>query len=163
MPLLLLAGLWRVEQFFAQSVDVRKHAAVLIMLTLIMQAALSAQASGLRNYRYVVTRNYAILSTTAQSGYTSIITDSNYTPLLIAPLMYDGHTIFMIENGKQLDDLIDRLKSQQMNQFYYLGVMPAEITEQSNSWKALKPLTQRSSFAHRLLGQGFEIQHETHK
>ncbi len=157
MPLLMLAGLWRAEQFFAQPIALRQKATMLIVLTLIAQAGLSAQASGLRNYRYVVSRNHAILSTTAQSGYKIIITDTNYTPLLIAPLMYDGHDIFMIENGKQLDDLLDRLRAQHIDQFYYLGVMPAEITEQSASWALLKPLSQRSSFAHRLLGQGFQI------
>lgn len=157
MPLLLLVGLWRVEYYLAEHRDIRHKAAILIVVTLIAQAALSAQASGLRNYRYVVSRNHTILSTAAQAGYKVIITDTSYTPLLIAPLMYADHSIFMVQNGAELDDLIERLRSQHIHQFYYLGLMPVEVTQQSASWKNLKSLTQRSAFAHRLLGQGFEI------
>jgi hypothetical protein len=158
MPLFLIAGIWNVEQWFRNRKSITSIVAMVITITIIIHAALIAQATGLKNYQYVVSRNHDILTTVAQSGERVIITDTIYTPLLIAPLMYDDRLVFMVETGNDLDDLIHKLEQHHIHQFYYLGVLPPEITETSTYWKSLQPTNERAAFAHRLRGQAFRVQ-----
>jgi hypothetical protein len=157
MPLFLIVGIWNVEQWFRYRKGTTNIITIVITITIIIHAALIAQADGLKNYQYVVSRNHDILTTVAQSGEHVIITDTVYTPLLIAPLMYDDRLIFMVETGNDLDDLINKLKQHDIHQFYYLGVLPPDITEASTYWRSLQPITERAAFAHRLRGQAFRV------
>jgi hypothetical protein len=157
MPLFLIAGIWNVEQWFRYRKGTTNIIAMVITITIIIHSALIAQADGLKNYQYVVSRNHDILTTVAQSKERVIITDTLYTPLLIAPLMYDDRLVFMVETGNDLDDLINKLEQHHIREFYYLGVLPPEITETSTYWRSLQPTNEQAAFAHRLRGQAFRV------
>jgi hypothetical protein len=131
--------------------------AVAAAVALLVNLALVSQAEGLRQLRAFNTSNHQITTSVAQSGAQAVITDIWYAPPLLAQLFYDGRLIFLVDNGRDLDELLGRLEAGGTTEFYYLGARSAELAAESTRWPSLTALEAPRSLPHNLSGARYRI------
>jgi hypothetical protein len=98
-----------------------------------------------------------LLTTVAQSGASAIITDTWYGPPLLAPIFYDKRMIFLVDDGADLDYLIERLGAAGFDTVYYLSARRDEITSDARRWDELTAIGAPVRLAHHLTGQLYQI------
>jgi hypothetical protein len=135
--------------------------AVAAAVALLVNLALFSQVAGLRQLRAFNTGNHQIATTVAQSGAQAVITDIWYAPPLLAQLFYDGRLVFLVDNGRDLDDLLGRLEASGTTEFYYLGARSAELAAESTRWPELAPLEVPRSLPHNLSGVRYRLNRTT--
>ena len=152
---LLLVGMWRARNWLAQHTVPRAVTACLLTLAVVGYASATAQIGGMRQLRMAMNANYQVLDSAAQSQQQVIVTDTWPAPALLAPLIYDGHLVFLVDSGKSLDEFMAALRAKNIHQFYYLGIFDAAIARDSQEWAAVKPVGKRRALAYQLRGQSF--------
>lgn len=152
LPALTIAGFQRAGSWLRRPAA---GAAVAGVVAILLFVALLSQYAGLRQLRN--TANHALLTTVAQSGASAIITDTWYGPPLLAPIFYDERVIFLIDDGADLDYLIERLSAAGFNTVYYLSGQRDVIAANARRWRELTPITTPVRLAHNLTGQMYRI------
>ncbi|HWQ12734.1 MAG TPA: hypothetical protein VNL77_08040 [Roseiflexaceae bacterium] len=137
LPPLALAGLWRASTWAARGAG--PTFAVAAAIALLVNVAALSEVEGLRQLRAFNRSNHQITTTVDHSGERVVITDTWYAPPLLAPLFYDGRLVFLVDDGRDLDALLDRMQRAGITSFYYLGARQEEIAAGSRRWPGLTP------------------------
>lgn len=154
LPPLTIAGFWRASSWLCQP---QVGTAVAGVAAILLFVASLSQYAGLRQLRAFNTANHALLTTVAQSGASAIITDTWYGPPLLAPIFYDERMIFLVDDGADLDYLIERLSAAGFDTVYYLSGRRDEITSDARRWDELVAVGEPVRLAHHLTGQLYRI------
>ena len=94
----------------------------------------------------------------AQSKASVIITDIWYGPPLLAPIFYDRRMIFLIDDGDDLDYLIERMNTAGFDTVYYLSGRRDSIAANTRRWSELTAIGPPVRLAHNLTGQLYRIE-----
>lgn len=154
IPPLAIAGAWRAFYWLNRPAA---RLAVAGITAILLFAALLSQIEGLRNLRDSNVRNHALLTTVDQSHARIVICDTAYGPPLLAPIFYDGRLIFLIDDGHDLDYLIEQLEVAGLNTFYYLSRRSNTIAASSQRWQDLTVIGESANLPHYLTGQMYRI------
>jgi len=87
-----------------------------------------------------------------------IITDTWYGPPLLAPIFYDRRMIFLIDDGNDLDYLIERMNTSGFDTVYYLSGRRDSIATNARRWSELTAIGPPVRLAHNLTGQLYRIE-----
>ncbi|GIV99533.1 MAG: hypothetical protein KatS3mg058_0937 [Roseiflexus sp.] len=153
-PALTIAGFWRARSWLRRPAA---GAAVAGVSAIVLFVAMLSQCAGLRQLRDFNTANQTLLTTVAQSGASAIITDTWYGPPLLAPIFYDERMISLVDDGADLDYLIERLSNAGFDTVYYLSGRRDEITSDARRWSELTPIGAPARLAHHRTGQLYQI------
>ncbi|MCS6940769.1 MAG: hypothetical protein NZM94_15945, partial [Roseiflexus sp.] len=132
-------------------------AAVAGVTAILLFVALLSQYAGLRQLRDFNMANHTLLTTVAHSGASAIITDTWYGPPLLAPIFYDRRVVFLIDDGADLDYLIERLDAAGFDTVYYVSGRRDAIAANARQWSKLTAIGAPVPFAHNLTGQLYRI------
>ncbi|MCS7287871.1 MAG: glycosyltransferase family 39 protein [Roseiflexus sp.] len=154
LPALTIAGFWRARSWLRQPAA---GAAVAGVTAILLFVALLSQYAGLRQLRDFNMANHTLLTTVAQSGAAAIITDTWYGPPLLAPIFYDKRMIFLIDDGADLDYLIERLGAAGFDTVYYVSGRRDAIAADARRWGELAAIGSPVPLAHNLTGQVYRI------
>lgn len=157
VPLLTLAGVARVASWFRPDTHPVTRAAVVAALLVVVGVSAVSEAYGIRQARASNAASHLVTTTVAQSEQRVVITDIWYAPPIIAPLFYDGHLVFLIGTGRELDGLLANLRSAGVSSFYYLGTQTDAVFASSDSGKTLIPIGAPQQLPLRLRGSAFQL------
>jgi hypothetical protein len=155
LPALALAGLWRAATWFARGAG--STFAIAAALALLVNLSALSEVDALRQLRAFNSSNHRIATTVDQSRERVVIADTWYAPPIIAPLFYDGRLVFLVDGGRDLDELIGRLERAGITSFYYLGARREELAAESRRWVGLIPVGQVQELPHRLSGVVYRL------
>jgi len=155
LPALAIAGIWRASSWLRRPMS---GAAVSSAMAIFFFVSLLAQCAGLRQLRAFNIANYTLLTTVAQSEASVIITDTWYGPPLLAPIFYDRRMIFLIDDGNDLDYLIERMNTSGFDTVYYLSGRRDSIATNARRWSELTAIGPPVRLAHNLTGQLYRIE-----
>jgi hypothetical protein len=153
-PALVLAGASRAASWFRRGAGPAFAAAVAVAA--LVNVSGLAQIEGLRQLRAFNTSNHLVFTTVAQSGERAVVTDVWYAPPLLAPLFYDERLIFLIDDERDLDELVGRLEAGGITSFYYLGTRADELM--ASVGHLLIPADETQRLPHNLVGGRYRLE-----
>jgi hypothetical protein len=157
LPILTIVAIMQTVKWLRSDSPIWARGIVIFTATLLLSVSLYSEGWGIRRIAAFNADNHHVVTTVAQSNERVIITDIWYAPCVIAPLFYDGHLIYLLSNGTELDALVEQLQANGVERFYYLGTQGHAIRAEARVGPQLRQIGNETLLAHNLIGASYQI------